>query len=1675
MVATTVILVLLMIALPILLSGFLSKPASAANNDTWQITLMVAESGAPTNAVFTVTDACGTPSPATIADDGVQHNISAPEGSSCPLTLTVPIDGSNTRFRFTPLSTTAAFPDTVGGSGGTMTDNATVYYQQSESVSYSISYGGSDYSAPTLDYTSLGSSAATYPMTTTATTEWLDYGTSWSVTPNPLTGSGANERWDANASISGSASAGGTISPAYYNQFLHTLSYSVIDGGTPTAPTATGTEFSSAYVPSLTTTATGYWFDATGSITISTPTSGANERWSPSPVSVSATSSGTQIISMYNQYQQILSYSITDGGSGYSAPTATGAELGTVYAPNLTMSATGYWFDTSDSITFINPLGGSSSVERWYTSILSISATVQGTNAIVYDHQYPLTVIGGNGISYGTPSPTSDNWYYASTSTTISSSWVWNTVAGESRTAITDYQLDSVSQNPTREDSGTLTTSSVTFDAAHTVAFMSTTQYNLIVSGGNNVAYGTASQTGDNWYDSGTSTTVSSNGIYARASGTGQRVTSWSIDGDSDNSVATTGTVTTTSLTMSTHHTVAFNTVTQYQLTLNVAATSALVSCTTPTIAGDNYWYDNGTTGVSCTLNGVYGRTSTTGTRVTSYNWDGNSNASEATTGTFTASAQDMSSAHQLNANTVTQYLLTDNDPTNSESSITPSTIAGDTGWYDSGTSVTVVLNNVYGLVPNTSRNNLVSYTKGDTTTPVTRSGSGTVTEGAIVMSAPVTISATYVVQYYLAISNDCYNAAVSATSQTGDGWYDSGTPLDVQCNGINTRGAGTGKRAEDYYWDSDPYTTESTTGTYTTSAVTTTSAHTLNVDAVIQFQVAFAASPIEGGSASTSTPPPISGDAGWYDSGSAVSISASPNAYWSFALWSANTGSITFGSTSSESTTATIGGSGTMTAGFEITTPLSVSVSPVTIDSGHMATLTAVSSGGSSSYTSYAWYQGDSCSGTVLGTDASYTTAALTSTTDYCVQVTDSFGDTATTTVTVTISTSLSVSVSPATIDKGQAATLTAVPSGGSGGYSYLWYPSSCPPSGSSIGASTSYTTPALTSTTSYCAMVTDSFGVNATTAVIVTVNSVLFMSSLSAISTPTSVTITVVFAGGTAPYSYQWYTGSTCASGNAIPGAAYPSYTASPLTPTTYSVNVTDGSTGTPAANICTAVTVGLGGTTLTLSPSAIDTGQTANVTALVTWGGGTSPYSVTLYSGTSRTCSSDSTLVSTKTGIVGTSTTFSLTAPGSTTYYCATVTDSETSPVTVTTSAAPFTVNPTMAATISPPSSTIQRGQPITLRAEPSLGTQPYSYQWYNGSACASGSAIPGRRTRTYTVSPTSAATYSVAVTDRSTGTPAAIICASAAVTVEPAFVPPIIIGCSRSSIVVGMTTTCRVKTEGNGSVPIGTVIWSSSSSGAFSRTSCALSLHGGYSMCSVRFKPTAADSPVILRANYGGDSRDSNSSSTFNLVVTMKTSMTRVSCTPRSAVVGSSTVITCTVKVTGYLPTGTVGWSQTTSSTGSVSFTSTTCTLASLANPNKGTCSVAMTGLTSGHVIINATYMGDSNNNGSSRRATLTIRKAYTVTTISCTESSFGIGTPITCTATIYGHSPTETVTWSKISGTGGITFSSTTCGLSSGSCSVTVTATHTGSVKVKAAYGGDSNNIRRAGTLVLTIT
>ena len=222
----------------------------------------------------------------------------------------------------------------------------------------------------------------------------------------------------------------------------------------------------------------------------------------------------------------------------------------------------------------------------------------------------------------------------------------------------------------------------------------------------------------------------------------------------------------------------------------------------------------------------------------------------------------------------------------------------------------------------------------------------------------------------------------------------------------------------------------------------------------------------------------------------------------------------------------------------------------------------------------------------------------------------------------------------------------------------------------------------------------------------------------------------------------------------------------------------------------------------------------------------------------------------------------------------------------------------------------------------------------------------------------------------------------------------------VSCKPTSVVAGSSTAIKCTAKVTGYSPTGNVAWSQvggTGSVTFVSSTCTLSkgrtssattsvmivtdsqssitvvteMKSSVGMtCSVTMNGTTAGT-VTAQAAYGGDSNNMVSSNTTELTIRPARTSLSVSCTSSSVPVGSFT--SCTSTLRGYVGSvagETVTWSQT--GTGSVSLASTTCTL------SLWTCSVTMTGFTSGHVTIAATYTGDPNNQGSSRTTKLTIK-------------------------------------------------------------------------------------------------
>jgi len=148
--------------------------------------------------------------------------------------------------------------------------------------------------------------------------------------------------------------------------------------------------------------------------------------------------------------------------------------------------------------------------------------------------------------------------------------------------------------------------------------------------------------------------------------------------------------------------------------------------------------------------------------------------------------------------------------------------------------------------------------------------------------------------------------------------------------------------------------------------------------------------------------------------------------------------------------------------------TPVTVTVNSIftapvvnnqTVFCGQTASLTATGGNGS-----YYWFS-DPAGTNQLSTSATYTTPALTSTTQYYVRSGTTTCASPMSTVTVTVNTNIpSPTASGTTINCGQTATLTASGSPST----YAWY---ADPAGNTLlGTGASYTTPSITASTTLC-----------------------------------------------------------------------------------------------------------------------------------------------------------------------------------------------------------------------------------------------------------------------------------------------------------------------------------------------------------------------------------------------------------------------------------------------------------------------------------------------------------------------------------------------------------------------------------------------------------------------------
>jgi gliding motility-associated-like protein len=390
-----------------------------------------------------------------------------------------------------------------------------------------------------------------------------------------------------------------------------------------------------------------------------------------------------------------------------------------------------------------------------------------------------------------------------------------------------------------------------------------------------------------------------------------------------------------------------------------------------------------------------------------------------------------------------------------------------------------------------------------------------------------------------------------------------------------------------------------------------------------------------------------------------------------------------------------------TATTSVTITEPtlLTASISAsanVSCFGGNDGSATVTAAGGVAPYT-YNW-----SNGTTTATNNNLIAGT------YTVTVTDDHGCTATTSVTITEPTLLTATISASAnvlCFSGNDGSATVTAAGGVAPYTYNW----------SNGATTAGNNNLIAGT--YSVTVTDDHGCTATTSVTIT-EPTLLTATISASAnvlcfSGNDGSATVTAAGGVAPYTYNWSSGTSTASNNNLIAG-------------TYTVTVTDdhGCTATTSVTITEPTLL-----TATISASANVLCFSGNDgSAAVTAAGGVAPYTYNWSNGTTTATNNNL--------IAGT--------------YTVTITDDHgctaTTSVTIT---EPTLLTSTISASTNVSCFGGNDGSGTVTAAG---GVAPYTYNWSNGTTTATNNnLIAGTYTVTVTDDHGCTATTSVTITE------------------------------------------------------------------------------------------------------------------------------------------------------------------------------------------------------------------------------------------------------------------------------------------------------------------------------------
>jgi len=285
--------------------------------------------------------------PNTIGAPQVLRAGEGPEASGCP---------NNSVCRYGDYFGASQNPSDLGivwvaGEYGTASGWATFIAAMAETVQLTVAYavqgGGSAYLPPTLTYVR-GGQSVTVLLTTAPAVFTVDAGTAWSVSAL-LDGSGVDERWATNETVSGIAMKTESLTFHYSHQFSASFAYHVTGGGFGYSPPSVSYEqFALARSNRANLTV---WADAGSAYSFPSSLVGSNasERWLADALNRNGTVGGSGVIEIAYRHQAHLTFGFQGPAESSISPASGWYDVGASITPSVRPAAgwaLGAWMGT---------------------------------------------------------------------------------------------------------------------------------------------------------------------------------------------------------------------------------------------------------------------------------------------------------------------------------------------------------------------------------------------------------------------------------------------------------------------------------------------------------------------------------------------------------------------------------------------------------------------------------------------------------------------------------------------------------------------------------------------------------------------------------------------------------------------------------------------------------------------------------------------------------------------------------------------------------------------------------------------------------------------------------------------------------------------------------------------------------------------------------------------------------------------------------------------------------------------------------------------------------------------------------------------------------------------------------------------------------------------------------